>query len=48
MKMELIHYEEEEIVCIYEKEKSIEGLLQSAPTQFAKLTFNLYRRYYKF
>lgn len=45
---EFIRYVEEEIACIHDKEKSIEGLLQSISTQFANPAFNLFRRYQEF
>jgi DNA repair exonuclease SbcCD ATPase subunit len=45
---EFIKFVEEEIACIHDKEKSIEGLLQSISTQFANPAFNLFRRYQEF
>lgn len=41
-------YIEEEIACLNDREKSIEGLLQSISTQFANPAFNLMRRYQEF
>jgi DNA repair exonuclease SbcCD ATPase subunit len=43
-----IHYFEEEIACLADKEKSIDGLLQSISTQFANPAYTLIKRYEEF
>src|SRR5690606_16212208 len=43
-----IRYVEEEIACINDKEKSIDGLLQSISTQFANPAHTLLRRFEEF
>ncbi|MEZ4800154.1 MAG: hypothetical protein R2809_10345 [Flavobacteriales bacterium] len=45
---EFIKYVEDEIACINDKEKSIDGLLGSISTQFANPAFNLRKRYEEF
>lgn len=45
---EFIKYMEDEIACITDKEKSIDGLLQSISTQFANPAYNLRKRYEEF
>jgi len=45
---EFIKYVEDEIACIQDKEKSIDGLLGSISTQFANPAFNLRKRYEEF
>lgn len=45
---EFIKYLEDEIACIQDKEKSIDGLLASISTQFANPAFNLRKRYEEF
>lgn len=45
---QFVKYIEEEIACLNDREKSIEGLLQSISTQFANPAFNLIRRYQEF
>jgi chromosome segregation ATPase len=45
---EFVKYIEEEIACIADKEKSIDGLLQSISTQFANPAHNLRRRFDEF
>jgi hypothetical protein len=45
---QFIKFIEDEIACLEDKEKSIEGLLQSISTQFANPAFNLIRRYNEF
>jgi hypothetical protein len=45
---QFVKYIEDEIACINDKEKSIDGLLQSISTQFANPAFNLMRRYHEF
>lgn len=43
-----IKFIEDEIACLDDKEKSIDGLLQSISTQFANPAYNLIRRYNEF
>ena len=43
-----IKFIEDEIACLEDKEKSIDGLLQSISTQFANPAYNLIRRYNEF
>jgi len=45
---EFIKYMEDEIACTTDKEKSIDGLLQSLSTQFANPAYNLRKRYEEF
>ncbi|MCC6601348.1 MAG: hypothetical protein IT223_11855 [Crocinitomicaceae bacterium] len=45
---EFIKYIEDEIACIVDKEKSIDGLLGSISTQFANPAYNLRKRYEEF
>ncbi|HEY8404643.1 MAG TPA: hypothetical protein VIK71_08540 [Flavobacteriales bacterium] len=45
---EFIKYIEDEIACIADKEKSIDGLLGSISTQFANPAYNLRKRYEEF
>ena len=45
---EFIKFVEEELACVTDKEKSIEGLLQSISTQFANPAFTLIKRYEEF
>lgn len=45
---QFIKFIEDEIACLEDKEKSIEGLLQSISTQFANPAYNLIRRYNEF
>jgi hypothetical protein len=45
---EFIKFVEDEIACINDKEKSIEGLLQSISTQFSNPAFTLIKRYEDF
>jgi chromosome segregation ATPase len=45
---EFIKYIEDEIACITDKEKSIDGLLGSISTQFANPAYNLRKRYEEF
>lgn len=45
---EFIKYVEDEIACITDKEKSIDGLLGSISTQFANPAYNLRKRYEEF
>jgi hypothetical protein len=45
---EFIAYVEDEIACIQDKEKSIDGLLGSISTQFANPAYNLRKRYEEF
>ncbi|MFM9985706.1 MAG: hypothetical protein ACKVOK_10770 [Flavobacteriales bacterium] len=45
---EFIKFIEDEIACIVDKEKSIDGLLQSISTQFANPAYNLRKRYEEF
>lgn len=45
---EFIRYFEEEIACLHDKEKSIDGLLQSISTQFANPAYTLIKRYEEF
>ncbi len=45
---EFIRYFEEEIACLGDKEKSIDGLLQSISTQFANPAYTLLKRYEEF
>jgi DNA repair exonuclease SbcCD ATPase subunit len=45
---EFIRYFEEEIACLVDKEKSIDGLLQSISTQFANPAYTLMKRYEEF
>ncbi len=45
---EFIKYIEDEIACIQDKEKSIDGLLGSISTQFANPAYNLRKRYEEF
>jgi flagellar biosynthesis chaperone FliJ len=45
---EFIKFIEDEIACVQDKEKSIEGLLASISTQFANPAFNLRKRYEEF
>lgn len=45
---EFIRYFEEEIACLNDKEKSIDGLLASISTQFANPAFNMLKRYEEF
>ena len=45
---EFIKNIEDELACIDDKEKSIEGLLQSISTQFANPAYTLVRRYMEF
>ncbi len=45
---EFIKFIEDELACINDKEKSIEGLLQSISTQFANPAYNLRKRYEEF
>jgi hypothetical protein len=45
---EFIRYVEDEIACITDKEKSIDGLLGSISTQFANPAYNLRKRYEEF
>lgn len=45
---EFIKFIEDEIACLEDKEKSIDGLLQSISTQFANPAYNLIRRYNEF
>lgn len=45
---EFIRYLEEEIACLNDKERSIDGLLQSISTQFANPAFHLVKRYQEF
>lgn len=45
---EYIKFVEDEIACITDKEKSIDGLLGSISTQFANPAFNLRKRYEEF
>jgi uncharacterized coiled-coil DUF342 family protein len=45
---EFIKYVEDEIACISDKEKSIDGLLGSISTQFANPAYNLRKRYEEF
>lgn len=45
---EFIKYVEDEIACINDKERSIEGLLGSISTQFANPAYNLRKRYEEF
>ena len=45
---QFIKFIEDEIACLEDKEKSIDGLLQSISTQFANPAFNLIRRYNEF
>ena len=46
--MTFIKNVEDELACIDDKEKSIEGLLQSISTQFANPAYTLVRRYMEF
>lgn len=46
--MEFIKYVEDEIACIHDKERSIDGLLGSISTQFANPAYNLRKRYEEF
>lgn len=43
-----VKYVEEEIACLHDKEKSIDGLLQGISTQFANPAFTLLKRYEEF
>ncbi|MFY7970380.1 MAG: hypothetical protein ACOVOO_00475 [Flavobacteriales bacterium] len=45
---EFIKFVEDEIACITDKEKSIDGLLGSISTQFANPAYNLRKRYEEF
>jgi DNA repair exonuclease SbcCD ATPase subunit len=45
---EYIKFVEDEIACINDKEKSIDGLLASISTQFANPAYNLRKRYEEF
>jgi uncharacterized protein (DUF3084 family) len=45
---EFIAFVEDEIACIQDKEKSIDGLLGSISTQFANPAYNLRKRYEEF
>lgn len=45
---DFIRYMEEEIACLNDKERSIDGLLQSISTQFANPAFTLIKRYEEF
>lgn len=45
---EFITYFEEEIACLTDKEKSIDGLLQSISTQFSNPAYTLLKRYEEF
>jgi hypothetical protein len=45
---EFIKFVEDEIACINDKEKSIDGLLGSISTQFANPAYNLRKRYEEF
>lgn len=45
---EFIKYVEDEIACIVDKERSIDGLLGSISTQFANPAYNLRKRYEEF
>ncbi len=45
---DFIKYMEEEIACLNDKEKSIDGLLQSISTQFANPAYALIKRYEEF
>jgi hypothetical protein len=45
---QFVKYIEDEIACLNDREKSIDGLLQSISTQFANPAFNLMRRYQEF
>src|SRR5690606_33259170 len=45
---EYIKFIEDEIACISDKEKSIDGLLGSISTQFANPAYNLRKRYEEF
>lgn len=45
---EFIKYVEDEIACIQDKERSIEGLLGSISTQFANPAYSLRKRYEEF
>ena len=46
--VEFIHFVEEEIACLSDKERSIDGLLSSISTQFANPAFTLLKRYEEF
>lgn len=46
--IQFIKYVEEELACLTDKEKSIDGLLQSISTQFANPAFTLIKRYEEF
>jgi DNA repair exonuclease SbcCD ATPase subunit len=45
---EFIKFVEDEIACVQDKEKSIDGLLASISTQFANPAYNLRKRYEEF
>lgn len=45
---EFIKFVEEEIACLSDKERSIDGLLQSISTQFANPAYTLLKRYEEF
>jgi hypothetical protein len=46
--IEFIKFVEDEIACVQDKEKSIDGLLASISTQFANPAYNLRKRYEEF
>ncbi len=46
--LEFINYIEDEIACLSDKEKSIDGLLASISTQFANPAYTLIQRYEEF
>ncbi|MFN3343425.1 MAG: hypothetical protein ACK40M_12060, partial [Flavobacteriales bacterium] len=45
---EFIRYFEEEVACLHDKEKSIDGLLQSISTQFANPAYTMMKRFEEF
>jgi uncharacterized coiled-coil protein SlyX len=45
---QFIHFVEEEIACLSDKERSIDGLLSSISTQFANPAYTLLKRYEEF